>query len=318
MLLIDRLLHRIDETACPVVVGLDPTISDIPTSITTEAMERYGNTRRAAVEAIFSFNEQILEAIKDLVPAVKLQIACYELYGGQGLDIFERTVCRAKKLGLIVINDAKRNDIGNTSTLYALGYLGKTPLIKGGDNFTQYKADFMTINPFLGSDNTQPFLEQCRKNDKGLFILARTSNPSALEYQEAKVGGLPLYQKIAKDINKVALEQLGQSGFSAIGAVVGATWPDEAVTLREIMPHSYFLIPGYGFQGAKAKDVIASFNREGYGGLVNSSRGIIFAYKQERYKGPDSFISATVKAVIDMRDDLLTALKNSGRLPKNW
>ncbi|MCP4296023.1 MAG: orotidine-5'-phosphate decarboxylase [Proteobacteria bacterium] len=319
MLLIDRLIDRINATVCPIVVGLDPLVSEIPSAILKEMRMNYGNTRQAVAESFYKFNQLLLESIAGLIPAVKLQMACYELYGSYGIEAFEKTVRKAKELGLIVIDDSKRNDIGSTAALYAMGHLGKTPLIEGEEqDFGQCKGDFLTINPLLGSDNNVPFLEECKKSDKGLFILARTSNPSCREYQEALIGKVPLYQKIAEDIHKVALKQVGKSGFSAIGAVVGATWPDEAKILRKIMPCSYFLVPGYGAQGAKAEDVIASFTHDGYGGLINSSRGIIFAYKHDKYADLDSFTEASRQAVIEMRDLLLDALRLSGKLPSNW
>lgn len=319
MLLIDRLINRINDTACPIVVGLDPIISGIPSSISDEMKSKFGNNRKAAAEAIYKFNALLLESIASLIPAVKLQMACYELYGSYGIEIFEKTVSRAKEFGLIVIDDSKRNDIGSTAALYALAHLGKTPLIEGDEeDFERYKGDFLTINPLLGSDNIKPFLEECKKSDKGVFILTRTSNPSSREYQEALIGEVPLYEKIAEDINTVAIEQMGESGFSAIGAVVGATWPAEAARLRKIMPHSYFLVPGYGAQGAKADDVVTSFNNDGYGALINSSRGIIFAYSQDKYKDQKTFTDAAKQAVVDMRDALLRALKKSDKLPANW
>ncbi|PCI24727.1 MAG: orotidine-5'-phosphate decarboxylase [SAR324 cluster bacterium] len=321
MLLIDRLMQRIDEKKSPIVVGLDPLIGSLPQPLLEEYKKKYGNTRKAAAEAIFQFNLEILNAIHPLVPAVKLQMACYELYGAYGMDVFERTVEKAQDLGLLVIDDSKRNDIGSTAHLYALGHLGKTPLIDGVEE-EGIKPDFLTINPLLGSDNINPFLKQCRENDRGLFILVRTSNPSAAEYQEAEVDKMPLYQKIALDVASYGEDTIGTRGYSPIGAVVGATWPAEASLLRQSMPHSYFLVPGYGAQGGTAEAVMSAFNQDGYGALINSSRGIIFAYQQEKYrsqiKGLMDFGTAAGLAAKEMRDDLLRAMKKTNKLPTNW
>lgn len=321
MLVIDQLIQKIDETRCPIVVGLDPLIQSIPESIKDDAIQKYGNTKQGAAEALYQFNIGLLDQIHQLIPAVKLQMACYEMYGSYGVDVFERTVKYAKDLGLIVIDDSKRNDIGSTANLYALGHLGKTPLIEGEEK-EEYKADFLTINPLLGSDNTNPFIKQCQENNRGIFILVRTSNPSSKEYQEALIDDMPLYHKIAADVEEFGEEMIGERGFTPIGAVVGATWPQESETLREIMPHVYFLVPGYGAQGATADDVVAAFNDEGYGALINSSRGIIFAYQQNDYKqqfpNPDDYAKAAEAAVIDMRESLANALKRADKLPENW
>ncbi|MDH5559860.1 MAG: orotidine-5'-phosphate decarboxylase [Deltaproteobacteria bacterium] len=320
MRIIDHLIQQINEKTCPVVVGLDPVIGKIPEHIKDEYLERLGNNQLGATEALLRFNLDILEAIHTVIPAVKLQSACYELYGALGAQVFEQTVQQAQKLGLTVIDDSKRSDIGHSAELYAQGHLGDIPLIEGFEK--QKKADFMTVNPLLGSDSIKPFVKQCQTSDKGIFILARTSNPSSEEYQLAKIGNQPLFQKIAQDIHQFSLELMGENDFSSIGAVVGAKWPKELKQLRNIIPHAYFLVPGYGAQGATSQDVVNGFNEKGYGALINSSRAITFAYRDETYskqfKDPLEFAQASKKAVLDMREALLNALSKAGKLPLNW
>ncbi len=320
MMIIDRLIANIDEKQCPIVVGLDPALELIPEFLCKQAENVYGNTLRGASEALYLFNSELLHTLCSVIPAVKLQMACYELYGKWGIDAFDRTVDLAKKLGLLVINDSKRNDIGNTASFYAKGHLGKVPLFDGHDDVD--KADFLTINPYMGDDTIEPFVTECINYNKGLFILARTSNKSAGQYQQALVDGIPLYQKIARDIQQLSTNHLGIRGFSPFGAVVGATWPEEARQLRDDMPNVFILMPGYGAQGGTADQVTEAFNTDGYGAVVNSSRGIIFAYRlpdyQERFPYEEEFTQASFQAISSMREDLLRTLKQAGRLPKNW
>ena len=233
MLIIDQLIHRIQEKSCPVVVGLDPVLERIPDFIKQEAEEKHGNTLQAAAESLHSFNSILLDVLHPVIPAVKLQMACYEMFGKWGIDVFQRTVKLAQELNLSVINDSKRGDIGNTAGFYAKCHLGNVPIVHGHDRSA--KADFLTVNPFLGSDSLLPFVEECRQSNKGLFILARTSNASAAEYQEAVIDGQPLFMKIAADIQRIGQDLSGEYGFSAIGAVVGATWPREIEQLRDIV-----------------------------------------------------------------------------------
>ena len=302
------------------MVGLDPVVQHVPQFIRERAIELHGNTLKGAAEALWYFNEGLLESLHPWIPAVKLQMACYELYGSFGMDVHRRTVEMSKKLGLLVLDDSKRNDIGNTAYLYAAGHLGKSPLIEGDDD--GIKADFLTINPYLGSDGIRPFIGECEKHNKGLFILVRTSNPSSQEYQEAKVADLTLYKKVAKDVDTFGRNLVGDAGFSSIGAVVGATWPNEAAELREIMPKAYFLVPGYGAQGAVADNVVHAFDKNGYGAIINSSRAVIFAYQDEKYRSKSNretdYAQIAVDAVKEMRHDILTALSRAGRLPNNW
>lgn len=319
MLMIDQLMEKIDEKTNPVVVGLDPLVQNIPEFIQADALKLFGNTRQGVAEAFLRFNMELLDKLHPLIPAVKLQMACYELYGESGINTFNKTLERAHELNLLVIDDSKRNDIGSSARLYAMGHLGKAPLFTGEEE--SEKSDFLTINPYLGSDTISPFVDQIEEDNKGVFILARTSNPSSKEYQEALIEGKPLYMKIAEDIHSLTLNNLGTRSYASIGAVVGATWPQEADQLRKAMPHAYFLVPGYGAQGATADGVIPAFDQKGYGALINSSRGIIFAYQNPQYQSkypPVNFAKASVEAVKDMRDDLLRSLSQAGRLPTNW
>jgi orotidine-5'-phosphate decarboxylase len=317
---IDQLLAAVDRKACPIVVGLDPVLSRVPEFIRRAALKRYGNTLEAAAESLFRFNRGLLAALHRLIPAVKLQSACYELYGPEGLRVFHRTVALARKLKLLVIDDAKRNDIGHSAALYAGAHLGRSPLIEGFSR--RPKADFLTVNPFLGSDTLSPFITECRRCDKGLFVLVRTSNPAAREYQEARIDNSPLYLKIAGDVQIWSAENTGTRGYGDIGAVVGATWPEEAALLRRTMPSVYCLVPGYGAQGGTADQAVSAFDADGYGALINSSREIIFAWQNPRYQtspsDPSAYAEAAVKAAINMRDALLRSLKRAGKLPAGW
>ncbi len=319
MQVVDKLISKINEKSCPIVVGLDPLIEGIPRHIKNQSLAKNGNTLKAAAEALFQFNQELLDALEPIIPAVKLQMACYELYGQWGIEVFHRTMRLAKSMGYIVINDSKRNDIGSSASLYAMGHLGNTPLIEGFDN--AMKADFLTVNPFLGADSITPFIEQCALNKKGLFILVRTSNPSAKQYQEATIDGQLLYEKIASDVQSFARENPGDNQYSSIGAVVGATWDEETKHLRKLMPNVFFLMPGYGAQGGTADRVVSAFDNDGYGAIINSSRGIIFAYQQPGYVEDyteQKWAHTSFQAAKLMRDDLLHSLKQAGKLPKNW
>ena len=320
MLVIDTLIQAIDRKQSPIVVGLDPVIEHIPDTIKDQAIASYGNTMQGVAEAIYLFNQALLNILHPVIPAVKLQMACYELYGQWGIDAFQRTVVLAKSLDLMVIDDSKRNDIGSSAALYAKGHLGHALLFNSEER--EIKPDFLTINPYLGDDSISPFVKECLDHNKGLFILARTSNPSASQYQEALIDNIPLYLKIARDIQFLSEGHTGERGYSSFGAVVGATWPRELSQLREEMPSVYFLVPGYGAQGAGADDVAHAFNADGYGALINSSRAIIFAYRSTQASGqewdPSQFAEASLEAVMQMRNELLRSLRQAGRLPKNW
>jgi orotidine-5'-phosphate decarboxylase len=318
--IIDQLIKQIDEKNCPIVMGLDPVIQSIPAHIKSQALSNFGNTIKAVAESFLTFNREILHKVHSYIPAVKLQMACYEIYGAEGINVFYQTVELAKQFNLIVIDDSKRNDIGNTANLYAAGHIGQVPLIDGFDVPSQ--SDFVTINPYLGSDSILPFSDVCKVFNKGIFVLVRTSNCSAAEYQEAKIEDQFLFEKVAEDVQKLAKTQIGNLQYSAIGAVVGATWPEESLKLRKIMKNVFFLVPGYGAQGGTADQVTNCFDENGYGALINSSRGIIFAYQQPKYMEEfphsEQFVEATISAIREMKKDLLTALSKAGKLPGNW
>ncbi|HLC55968.1 MAG TPA: orotidine-5'-phosphate decarboxylase [Candidatus Nanoarchaeia archaeon] len=310
----DRLLNLIDKKRNPCIVGLDPTLEQIPEHI-KEDKKDYHNPFEGVRHAIVEFNKLIIDNIFDIVPAVKLQMAFYEKYGSEGVKAFEETARYAQKKGLIVIEDAKRNDIGNTANAYADGHLGKVNLIN--DNLHSLNVDFITVTPYLGSDGIKPFIDVCKEHGKGIFILVKTSNPSSGELQDKIIDGKEtVYEVVARYVHQVGNELIGERGYTPIGAVVGATYPEEAEKLRKIMPKTIFLVPGYGAQGGKAEDVVPCFNDDGYGAVVNSSRGITSAWKNESYKNkfkPEEFHLAARQAAIDMRDDVVKALKQNGK-----
>ena len=309
--MIARLIEKIQETKAPVVVGLDPMLSYVPQAILDRAIAECGETLEAAAEAIWQFNKAIVDNVYDLIPAVKPQIAMYEQFGVPGLAAYEKTAAYCQEKGLIVIGDIKRGDIGSTSAAYAAGHLGSVQI--GSKTFSGFHEDFATVNPYLGSDGVNPFLEVCKKEDKGIFVLVKTSNPSSGEFQDQKIGadGHPLYELVGEKVAEWGADLIdGDCGYSDVGAVVGATYPEMGRTLRRIMPHSYILVPGYGAQGGTAEDLKPFFNEDGLGAIVNSSRGIICAYKNEKYKafGEAAFEYAARQAVIDMIEDIRGAI----------
>ena len=306
----DRLLEAIEKKQNPSVVGLDPRLKQIPSFIKEEQIAKSGRTFEAAADSIFEFNKKIIDAVKDDVPAVKPQMAFYENYGAQGVRAFQQTVEYSKKAGLLVIEDAKRSDIGSTAQAYADGHLGRVDLF--GEEKPNHDVDCMTVNAFLGTDGVQPFIDMIKKYGKGIFVLAKTSNPSSGEIQDLKAEGKTIYEVMGDLVNKWGEGTEGSRGYSSVGAVVGATYPEQAVTLRKLMAKSIFLVPGYGAQGGGADDVIPSFNKDGFGAIVNSSRGIIFAYeKSEKFK-EDKFELASAEAAADMKDAITKALKKAG------
>ncbi|MGP1433777.1 MAG: orotidine-5'-phosphate decarboxylase [Catonella sp.] len=301
--MIERLVDKIRTLNAPIVVGLDPTLNFVPKFLLDKAINEKGETLEAAADAIFAFNKGIVDAVYDLIPAVKPQIAMYEQFGIPGLMAFKKTVDYCHEKGLIVIGDAKRGDIGSTSAAYAVAHIGK---IRVGENeFTPFDEDFVTVNPYLGSDGVVPFIDECKKNDRGLFILVKTSNPSSGEFQDQKIGEKALYELVGKKVDEWGLDTV-KEGYSDVGAVVGATYPEMGKVLREIMPKAYILVPGYGAQGGTAAELKPFFNKDGLGAIVNSSRGIIAAYKQEKYAefGEEGFAEAARAAVIDMKNDI--------------
>lgn len=301
--MIEKLVERIKKLEAPIVVGLDPTLNFVPGFLLDKAINEKGETLEAAAYAIFEFNKKIVDAVYDLIPAVKPQIAMYEQFGIPGLMAYKQTVDYCHEKGLLVIGDAKRGDIGSTSTAYAIGHLGKVKI--GSTEIAPIDTDFLTINPYMGSDSVVPFVEECKKYDKGLFILVKTSNPSSGEFQDQKVGKKAVYELVGKKVDEWGAE-LVKNGYSDVGAVVGATYPEMGEVLREIMPKAYILVPGYGAQGGTAAELKPFFNKDGLGAIVNSSRGIIAAYKQEKYAeyGAEGFAEAARAAVIDMKNDI--------------
>lgn len=307
--MINKLIAKIQKTKAPIVIGLDPMLSYIPEHIQKKAFAEYGETLKGAAEAIWQFNKEIVDHTWDLIPAVKPQIAMYEQFGIPGLMAFKKTVDYCHEKDLVVIGDVKRGDIGSTSAAYAAGHIGTVTV--GGRTYHPFAEDFITVNPYLGTDGVKPFAEVCRKEHKGLFILVKTSNPSSGEFQDRLIDGRPLYEHVGEKVAQWGAECMGES-YSYIGAVVGATYPEMGKILRKIMPKSYILVPGYGAQGGKGADLVHFFNEDGLGAIVNSSRGIIAAYKQEAYEkfGPEHFGEASRAAVEDMKKDIDGALQN--------
>ena len=306
--MINKLVDKIQKTQAPIVVGLDPMMKFIPEHIKAAAFKEYGETLAGAGEAIWQYNKAIVDATYDLIPAVKPQIAMYEQFGIEGLIAFKKTVDYCKSKDLVVIGDVKRGDIGSTSEAYAVGHLGKVKV--GSKEYYGFDEDFATVNPYLGSDGIKPFVNVCKEENKGLFILAKTSNPSSGEFQDKLVDGKPLYEVVAEKIAEWGADHVGSCGYSYIGAVVGATYPEMGKALRKVMPKNYILVPGYGAQGGKGKDLVHFFNEDGLGAIINSSRGIIAAYQQEAYAkfGAEHFAEASRQAVLDMLADIAQAL----------
>ena len=309
MKMVSRLVDKIVDTGAPIVVGLDPKLDFIPDSIKKRCFEEKGETLEGAAEAFWQYNKEIIDNIYDIVPAVKPQIAMYEELGIPGLITFKKTVDYCKEKGLIVIGDIKRGDIGSTSESYAVGHLGSTKI--GDNTFKGFDEDFATVNPYLGSDGVKPFINVCNRENKGIFVLVKTSNPSSGEFQDRLVDGRPLYELVGEQVEKWGLDSM-DGAYSNVGAVVGATYPEMGKILRDIMPHAYILVPGYGAQGGKGKDLVHFFNKDGLGAIVNSSRGIIAAWKSENYKEfNDGRVGVAARAaVFDMKKDISDALKS--------
>lgn len=311
----DVLNEKIKSMKSPIVVGLDPVLKEIPDCY----KEKYAGTEdkfEAIGNILFDFNKDIIDVVCDIVPAVKPQIAFYEAYGSQGVLAFEKTVKYAKSKGMIAVEDGKRNDIGNTAAAYARGHLGKVD-VGNSQEMDSINVDFLTVSPYLGADSLDPFVEECIKNNKGIFILVKTSNPQAGYIQDVvDENGMKVYEIIAKYVAEQAEKFVGEGGYSPIGAVVGATYPEQAVELRKVMPKSIFLVPGYGAQGATAKDICNSFHSDGLGAIVNSSRGIIFAYKNKYTKEDctrEQYMESVKEATEEMKAGILDALKQAGK-----
>ena len=301
--MINQLTAKIQKLHAPIVVGLDPMLSYVPEHIQKEAFSAYGETLEGAAEAIWQFNKAIIDQTWDLIPAVKPQIAMYEQFGVPGVAAYQKTVDYCKSKGLIVIGDVKRGDIGSTSAAYAVGHLGRVQV--GSKKLPAFNEDFATVNPYLGSDGIQPFIDVCKEEKKGIFILVKTSNPSSGEFQDRLIDGRPLYEWVGEQVAKWADTCMGDA-YSYVGCVVGATYPEMGRILRKTMPKSYILVPGYGAQGGTADSLRPYFNEDGLGAIVNSSRGIIAAYKQEQYAkfGSEHFAEASRAAVEAMIADI--------------
>lgn len=306
--MINKLISNIQKTHAPIVVGLDPMLGYIPEQVKEKAFAEFGETLEGAAEAIWQYNKEIIDCTWDLIPAVKPQIAMYEQFGIEGLKAFKKTVDYCKEKGLVVIGDVKRGDIGSTSAAYAAGHIGKVQV--GSKCYAPFDEDFITVNPYLGSDGIKPFLEVCKEEKKGIIILVKTSNPSSGEFQDRLIDGKPLYELVGEKVAEWGAEFMGDS-YSYVGAVVGATYPEMGKALRKVMPKTMILVPGYGAQGGKGKDLAHFFNEDGLGAIVNSSRGIIAAYKQEKYAkfGAEHFGEASRAAVEDMAADIAQALE---------
>ena len=305
--MIRQLIEKIQKTKAPICVGLDPMLSYVPEHIQAAAFEQYGETLEGAAEAIWQFNKEIVDHTFDLIPAVKPQIAMYEQFGIEGLKVYKRTVDYCKEKGLVVIGDAKRGDIGSTSAAYATGHIGSVQV--GSKTYSGFDTDLLTVYPYLGTDGVKPFVDVCNSHDRGLFVLVKTSNPSSGEFQDRLIDGRPLYEWVAEKVVEWGNASM-DGDYSNVGAVVGATYPEMSRILRNLMPHTYFLVPGYGAQGGTAEDLKHCFNKDGLGAVVNSSRGIIAAYKQEKYKkfGTEHFAEASRQAVMDMVADINSVL----------
>ena len=308
--MINVLNEKIQKTGAPIVVGLDPMMKFVPEYIKEQAFKEHGETLEGAAKAIWQYNKGIVDAIYDLIPAVKPQVAMYEQFGIPGMMAFKKTVDYCREKGLVVIGDIKRGDIGSTSEAYAVGHLGKVQV--GSKAFYGFDEDFVTVNPYLGSDGVKPFMKICGQEKKGIFVLVKTSNPSSGEFQDRLIDGKPLYELVGEQVAAWGSECMPEQGnYSYVGAVVGATYPEQGKLLRKVMPHTLILVPGYGAQGGKGADLVHFFNEDGLGAIINSSRGIIAAYQQEQYAhfGEKNYADASRAAVLAMREDIATALQ---------
>jgi len=305
-MIIDKLIKKIEALSAPIVVGLDPRLVQIPNCIKDEVFAKKGKTLEAAASIIFAFNKAIIDNIFDVVPAIKPQIAMYEQFGVAGIECYIKTIAYAKSKGLIIIGDIKRGDIASTAEAYSYAHLGMTDV--GGVKHDVFQSDFITVNPYMGYDSIKPYLSDCNEYDKGLFILVKTSNPSSIEIQDLRADdGRTVYAHVGQLVAKWGRGLIGEFGFSSIGAVVGATHPSEGKALREVLPTTFFLVPGYGAQGGKAADLKDMLNKDGLGIIVNNSRGITGAYQLDKYKGQfdeTMFAQAARAAALDMKADL--------------
>ena len=299
---IDRLINKIKETDNPTVIGIDPKYDMLPECI----KNKYEKTLEDISKAILEFNKELIDNTYDIIPAVKVNIAFYEMYGLEGMKAFEETCKHAKEKGMVVIADIKRGDIDSTAQSYSNAFLGKTKI--GEKEESIFDVDFVTVNPYMGTDCVKPFIDDCKKYDKGIFVLVKTSNPSSGELQDKKIeGGEKIYIEVAKLVEQWGEDLIGENGYSSVSAVVGATYPNQLEEIREIAPHTYFLIPGYGAQGGKAEDIALGFDKNGLGGIVNASRSLMYAYKSEKWKDKfeeKDYGKATRAEAIRMKEEL--------------
>lgn len=309
-MLTERLIADIKKKRSPIVVGLDPVLENIPVSVRASVAQDGAAFEVTASAAILAFNKALIDAIADLVPAVKPQVAFYEQYGPAGMEAYRETCRYAAAKGLVVIGDIKRGDIGSTSRAYSNAHLGTVPA--EGTPYSGFPTDIITVNPYLGDDCLKEFMDDVKAYDKGLFVLVKTSNPTSSQLQNLLAEGRPVYEHVAAMVNRWTEATAGPSGYSPVGAVVGATYPAEAERLRSLMPKAFFLVPGYGAQGGGGQDVVPCFNPDGLGAVVNSSRGIIFAWQQKKYEGM-AWQQASREAVLAMQQDINGALEAAGK-----
>ena len=304
---IDKLIKKIQETQNPTVMGLDPRYEMLPQCVAS----KYAQDLEGASKAIIEYNKALIDATYDIIPAIKPQIAFYEMFGIEGMKAFKETCEYAKQKGMIVIADIKRGDIGSTAQGYSNAFLGKTKIGKKEESI--FDVDFVTINPYMGTDCVKPFVEDCKKYGKGVFILVKTSNPSSVEIQDVKTeNGEEIYTKVAQLVEKWGEELRGEYGYSSIAAVVGATYPEQLKQIRKTAPHTYFLIPGYGAQGGKAEDIALGFDNKGLGGIINASRSLMCAYKSDRWKdqfNETEYAQATRAEALRMKEELNKAIQ---------
>lgn len=304
---LDRMIENIVKMQNPTVAGLDPKLAYIPQYILDESTEKYGVSLKAAANALFEFNKALIDELCDIVPAVKPQAAYYEMYGFEGVKVLEETIAYAKSKGMFVMTDGKRNDIGATMEAYATAHLGETDVFS--EKIAAFDADALTVNGYLGSDGINPLLKVCGEKDKGIFVLVKTSNKSSGELQDMKLeNGNTVYAQMGEMCEKWGEELPGKYGYSGVGAVVGATYPAMLGELREKMPHTFFLVPGYGAQGGAADDVAPGFDKNGLGAIVNSSRGIMCAWQKEEGLDPHDFAKAARREAIRMRDEIVARI----------
>ena len=303
---LDRMIEGIRRTGNPTVAGLDPKLSYIPAYIREQAFAEHGETLEGAAAAILTYNKALIDALCDVVPAVKPQAAYYEMYGWPGVKTLAETIAYAKQKGMFVITDGKRNDIGTTMEAYATAHLGKTAV--GSQMLTAFGGDALTVNGYLGSDGIRPLLGVCREQDAGIFVLVKTSNPSSGELQAREIDGKSVYRTMGDKCEAWGEELPGKYGYSGVGAVVGATYPEQLSELRAALPHTYFLVPGYGAQGGGAKDVAGAFDKDGLGAIVNSSRGILCAWQKEENCAPEDFAGAARREALRMKADITSVL----------